>query len=155
MQPFPHPHDCSDKIWLRLAHWLRRYLSLKMFTDGRTDARTDARVGKSIFQPVNSSGKCRNFTAWQILQKSLNWQILAFMNKSKLKTCEIINLLLKVTLESIIIQQSNVQDAPFYDLTLLDVHLGTFKNTDQDALHYYCLFSSPTSFYISFPIPQP
>ena len=39
MQPFPHPNDGSDKIWLRLAHWLRRYSSLKMFTDARTDAR--------------------------------------------------------------------------------------------------------------------
>ena len=42
MQPFPHANDGSDKNSLRLAHWLRRYSSLKMFTDGRTDARTDA-----------------------------------------------------------------------------------------------------------------
>ena len=35
MQPFPHPNDGSDKISLRLAHWLRRYSSLKMFTDAR------------------------------------------------------------------------------------------------------------------------
>ena len=48
-----------------------------------------SRVGTSIVQPVNSSGKCRKIPAWQILQKSLKWQILAFMNKSKLKTCEI------------------------------------------------------------------
>ena len=39
MQPFPHPNDASDKIWLRLAHWLQRYSSLKMFTD--TDRQTD------------------------------------------------------------------------------------------------------------------
>ena len=32
MQPFPHPNDGSNKILLRLAHWLRRYSSLKMFT---------------------------------------------------------------------------------------------------------------------------
>ena len=32
MQPFPNPNDGSDKISLRLAHWLRRYSSLKMFT---------------------------------------------------------------------------------------------------------------------------
>ena len=32
--------------------------------------------------------------AQQILQKSLKWQILAFMNKIKLKTCEIKILLL-------------------------------------------------------------
>ena len=44
MQPFPHPNDGSDKISLRLTHWLRRYSSLKMFTDGRTDGRTDART---------------------------------------------------------------------------------------------------------------
>ena len=43
MQPFSHPNDGSVKILLRLAHWLRRYLSLKMFTDARTDRRTDAR----------------------------------------------------------------------------------------------------------------
>ena len=42
MQSIPHPNDASDKIWLRLAHWLRRYSSLKMFTHGRTDGRTDA-----------------------------------------------------------------------------------------------------------------
>ena len=39
MQPFPHPNDGSDKISLRLAHWLRRYSSLKMFTDAQTDGR--------------------------------------------------------------------------------------------------------------------
>ena len=39
MQPFPHPNDGSDKIWLRLALWLRRYSSLKMFTHGRTHGR--------------------------------------------------------------------------------------------------------------------
>ena len=38
MQSIPHPNDASDKIWLRLTHWLRRYSSLKMFTHGRTDA---------------------------------------------------------------------------------------------------------------------
>ena len=47
------------------------------------------RVGTSIVQPVNSSGKCRKLPARQILQKSLRWQILAFMNKLKLKTYEI------------------------------------------------------------------
>ena len=44
MQPFSHPNGGSDKILLRLAHWLRRYSSLKMFTDARTDARTHART---------------------------------------------------------------------------------------------------------------
>ena len=39
MQSIPHPNDASDKIWLRLAHWLRRYSSLKMFTDARTPDR--------------------------------------------------------------------------------------------------------------------
>ena len=33
MQPFPHPNDGLDNISLRLAHWLRRYISLKIFTD--------------------------------------------------------------------------------------------------------------------------
>ena len=40
MQPFPHPNDGSDKISLRLAHWLRRYSSLKIFTDTHTDTHT-------------------------------------------------------------------------------------------------------------------
>ena len=38
MQSIPHPNDASDKISLRLAHWLQRYLSLKMFTDTRMHA---------------------------------------------------------------------------------------------------------------------
>ena len=41
MQPFPHPNDGSVKISLRLAHWLRRYLSLKMSTDTQPDTQTD------------------------------------------------------------------------------------------------------------------
>ena len=41
MQSIPHPNDASHKIWLRLAYLLRRYSSLKMFTDARTDGRTD------------------------------------------------------------------------------------------------------------------
>ena len=47
------------------------------------------RVGTSIVQPVDSRGKCRKLPARQILQKSLRWQILAFMNKIKLKACRI------------------------------------------------------------------
>ena len=54
--------------------------------------RTDSRVGTSIVQPVNSSGICRKMPARQILQKLLKWQILAFMNKIKLKTSKIKNL---------------------------------------------------------------
>ena len=41
MQPFLHPNDGSDKILLRLAHWLRRYSSLKMSTDTQPDTQTD------------------------------------------------------------------------------------------------------------------
>ena len=37
IEPFPRPNDGSDKISVRLAHWLRRYSSLKMFTDRHTD----------------------------------------------------------------------------------------------------------------------
>ena len=43
MQPFPHPNDASDEIWLRFAHLLRRFSSLKMFTDIQTDTQTDRR----------------------------------------------------------------------------------------------------------------
>ena len=43
MQSIPHPYDAPHKIWLRLAHWLRRYSSLKMFTDRRTHGQTDGR----------------------------------------------------------------------------------------------------------------
>ena len=43
MQPFPHPNHATHEIWSRLAHWLQRYLRLKVWTttdddDGR---RTD------------------------------------------------------------------------------------------------------------------
>ena len=39
MQPFPHPNDASDKIWLQSACWLRRYSCLKEWTHRRTPAR--------------------------------------------------------------------------------------------------------------------
>ena len=35
---FPHPNGASDKVWLRLVRWLRRYSCLKVWTDGHTDA---------------------------------------------------------------------------------------------------------------------
>ena len=41
MQPFVHPNDGPVKISLRLAHWLRRYSSLKMSTDTQPDTQTD------------------------------------------------------------------------------------------------------------------
>ena len=43
LPPFPHPNDGSDKKLLRLAHWLRRYSSLKMFTDRQTHRQTHRR----------------------------------------------------------------------------------------------------------------
>ena len=39
MQPFPHPSDATHKIWSRLANWLQRDSSLKVWTtddNGRT-----------------------------------------------------------------------------------------------------------------------
>ena len=47
-QHFPHYNPMgaikrADKISLRLAHWLRRYSSLKMFTDTHTARQTDRR----------------------------------------------------------------------------------------------------------------
>ena len=54
----PPPNDASDKIWLRLAHLLRRYSRLNMFTDPRTDGRTHARTPdrpvyyKLTFEPL-------------------------------------------------------------------------------------------------------
>ena len=57
MQPFPHPNDGSDKVSLRLAHWLWRYSSLKMFTHRQTHSQTDTQTTarlvyyKLTFQP--------------------------------------------------------------------------------------------------------
>ena len=49
IRPGPNPNkaiplnDALDKMWSRLALLSYRYLSLKMWTHGRTDARTDGR----------------------------------------------------------------------------------------------------------------
>ena len=32
MQPFPYPSDATHKIWSRLANWIQRYSSLKVWT---------------------------------------------------------------------------------------------------------------------------
>ena len=45
MQPFPHPNDASDKIWLQSACWLRRYSCLKVWTHGRTHRQKFERDG--------------------------------------------------------------------------------------------------------------
>ena len=41
MQPFPHPSDATPIIWSRLANWLQRYSSLKVWTTTDDDGRTD------------------------------------------------------------------------------------------------------------------
>ena len=40
MHPFPHPDDVTHKIWSRLADWLQRYSSLKVWTTTDDDGRT-------------------------------------------------------------------------------------------------------------------
>ena len=37
MQPFPYPSDATHKIWSRLANWLQRYSSLKVWTTTDND----------------------------------------------------------------------------------------------------------------------
>ena len=37
MQPFPHPSDATYNIWSRLAKWLQRYSSLKVWTTDDDD----------------------------------------------------------------------------------------------------------------------
>ena len=32
MQPFPHPKDATDKIWLKLVNWSWRYFCSKVWT---------------------------------------------------------------------------------------------------------------------------
>ena len=51
MQPFPHPSDATHKIWSRLANWLQRYSSLKVWTttDGRTDGRRRTDDGPLVY----------------------------------------------------------------------------------------------------------
>ena len=37
MQPFPYLSDATHKIWSRLANWLQRYSSLKVWTTDDDD----------------------------------------------------------------------------------------------------------------------
>ena len=39
MQPFPHPNDASDKIWLQSASWPLTYSCFKMVNDDDNDGR--------------------------------------------------------------------------------------------------------------------
>ena len=83
MQPFPHPNDGSNKILLRLAHWLLRYSSLKMFTDTHT--------GKNEEDPIKNRG-ARLFTTLYInfsdAQEQITLELVAVsgrnLNSSKL-----------------------------------------------------------------------
>ena len=60
MQSILHPNDASDKIWLQLAHWLRRYSSLKMFMDGRTDAGSTGMLDHPITVVLNVFDTLKN-----------------------------------------------------------------------------------------------
>ena len=60
MQPFPLPNDGSDKISLRLAHWLRRYSSLKMFTDTQPDSQTDTQTtARLVYYKLTLAGELK------------------------------------------------------------------------------------------------
>ena len=48
-QPFPHPSDATHKIWSRLANWLQRYSSLKVWTTTDDDGRRRTDDGPLVY----------------------------------------------------------------------------------------------------------
>ena len=46
MQPFPHPNDATHKIWSRLANWLQRYSSSKVWNFRHTRASNSKMSGR-------------------------------------------------------------------------------------------------------------
>ena len=81
MQPFPHPSDATHKIWSRLANWLQRYSSLKVWTsmDGRRTIGIPLVYYKLTLWAFGSGEliKIENFTCnalWVINNWAATWQ---------------------------------------------------------------------------------
>ena len=98
MQPFPHPSDATHKIWSRLANWLQRYSSLKVWMTTDVDWRRQTDDGSLvycklilwafgsgelkiliIFLPLYHRGK-RSFKeySWKV-----SWEFIYFLNNLK------------------------------------------------------------------------
>ena len=45
LQPFPHPNDATHKIWSRLANWLQRYSSSKVWNFPHSGANNSKLIG--------------------------------------------------------------------------------------------------------------
>ena len=53
MQHFPHPNDATHKIWSRLAHWLQRYSSSKVWNFRHSRASNSKMSG--LIRPISNS----------------------------------------------------------------------------------------------------
>ena len=89
MQPFPHPSDATHKIWSRLAKWLLRYSSLKVWTtddDGRRRTTTDDDGRRRT--PTDDDGRRRTDDGPLLYYKLTLW---AF-GSGELKMCYFLNI---------------------------------------------------------------
>ena len=74
MQPFPHPNVTLDKISLILAHWLRRYLSLKMFTHRQTDTQSDTQTMARLVYYELTSGELIIYSPYSLFKSIMKKQ---------------------------------------------------------------------------------
>ena len=73
MQPFPHPNDAIHKIWSRLANWLQRYSSSKVWNFRHSRA-SNSKMS-SWFGPKSNSTKllCLSWLATlMMIQSKMN-----------------------------------------------------------------------------------
>ena len=65
MQPFPHPSDATHKIWSRLANWLQKYSSLKVWM-----TTMDRRL---VYYKLTLWLKLWAFFSGELIKVSLRW----------------------------------------------------------------------------------
>ena len=91
MQPFPYPSNTTYKIWLRLANWLQRYSSLKVWTT-TTEVKpqnVDARVQVTASRLYRDLRRKRVEKMYSKLtsSKSINMSYRSILNKQRNFTC--------------------------------------------------------------------
>ena len=57
MQPFPHPNDATHKIWSRLANWLQRYSSSKVWNSCHSRA-SNSKISGPIWPKIKLDRAC-------------------------------------------------------------------------------------------------
>ena len=105
MQPFPHPSDATYKIWSRLANWLQRYSSLKVWMTTTDHGRRRTDDGPLVYYKL---------TLWAFASGELKIWVITIFSWSKMHHIKFID-----GVSSLFRQKNNVRETQGFKTVFL------------------------------------